>query len=52
VEGSTDETADIKVPCHSRCGTIKITPSSNDTNTEHKPKCCSPLYAMATCSYE
>jgi hypothetical protein len=31
-----------KVPCHSRCGTIKIPPCSKAMSTEHRPKFCSP----------
>jgi hypothetical protein len=30
-----------KVPCHSRCDTIKIPPCSKDLSAEHRPKFCS-----------
>jgi hypothetical protein len=41
-----------KVPCHSRCGTIKIPPSSKALSAEHMPKICSPSLAMITSPYE
>jgi hypothetical protein len=41
-----------EVPCHSRCGTIKITPCSKALSAEHRPKFCSPSPAMVTSPYK
>jgi hypothetical protein len=35
-----------EVPCHSRSGTIKISPCSNAMSAEHRPKFCSPSLAL------
>jgi hypothetical protein len=39
--GSSEETGKTKVPCHSRCGTIKILSCSKALSIEHRPKFCS-----------
>ena len=41
-----------EVPCHSRCGTIKIPPCSKSLSTEHRPKFCSLSPAMVTSPYK
>jgi hypothetical protein len=46
--GPSDETGKTEIPCHSRCGTIKIKALS----AEHRSKFCSPLPAMVTSPYE
>jgi hypothetical protein len=40
-----------EVPCHSRCGTIKIPPCSKALSAEHTPKFCSPSLVMVTTLY-
>jgi hypothetical protein len=47
-----DETGETEVPCHSRCGTIKIPPCSKALSAEHGPKFCSPSPAMVTSPYK
>jgi hypothetical protein len=42
------KTTKAEVPCHSRCGTIKIPPCSKALSAEHRPKFCNPLPAMMT----
>jgi hypothetical protein len=37
-----------EVPCHSRCGTIKIPSCSKARSAEHRPKFCIPSPAMVT----
>jgi hypothetical protein len=44
--GPSDETGKTEVPCHSRCGTIKILPCSRALRAEHRPKFCSLSPAM------
>jgi hypothetical protein len=41
-----------EVPCHSRCGTIKIPPCSKALSAEQRPKFCSPSPAMVTSPYK
>jgi hypothetical protein len=43
-----DEIRKTEVPCHSRCGTIKIPPCSKALSTEHRPKFCSPSLVTVT----
>jgi hypothetical protein len=47
-----DETGKTEVPCHSRCGTIKITPCSKAISAEHRHTFCSPSPAMVTSPYK
>jgi hypothetical protein len=44
--GPSDETGKTEIPCHSRCGTIKIPPCSKALSAEHRPKFCSPSPAI------
>ena len=44
----SNETAKTEVPCHSRCGTLKIPPCSTAVRAEHRPTFCSRLPAMVT----
>ena len=50
--GPSDETGKTEVPCHSRCGTIKIPPCSKALSAEQRHKFCSPSPAMVTSPYE
>jgi hypothetical protein len=50
--GPSDETGKTEAPCHSRCGTIKISPRSKALSAEHRPKFCSPSPAMVTSTYK
>jgi hypothetical protein len=50
--GPSDETGKTEVPCHSRCGTIKIPPCSKALSAKHRPKLCSPSPAMVTSPYQ
>jgi hypothetical protein len=47
----SDETGKAEVPCHSRCGTIKIPPCSKALSAELRPKFCSPSPAMVASPY-
>jgi hypothetical protein len=50
--GFSDETGKTEVPCHSRCGMIKIPPCSKTLSMEHRPKfCSSPSPVMVTIPY-
>jgi hypothetical protein len=48
----SDETGKTEVPCHSRCGTIKIPPCLKALSAEHRPKFCSPSPAMVKSPYK
>jgi hypothetical protein len=37
VDGLSDENGKTEVPCHSRCGKIKIPPCSKALSAEHRP---------------
>jgi hypothetical protein len=50
--GLSDETGKTEAPCHSRCSTIKILPSSKTLSAEQRPKFCSPSPAMDTSPYQ
>jgi hypothetical protein len=50
--GPSDETRKTEVPCHSRCGTIKIPSCSKTLSAEHRPKFCSPSPAMVASPYK
>jgi hypothetical protein len=50
--GSANENGKPEIPCHSRCGTIKIPPCSKALSAEHRSKFCSPSPAMVTSPYE
>jgi hypothetical protein len=47
--GPSDETRKTEVPCHSRCGAIKIPPCSKARSAEHRPKfySLSPVMLMS-----
>jgi hypothetical protein len=42
--GPSSETGKTKVPCHSRCGTIKTPHCLKTLSAEHRPKFCSRLH--------
>jgi hypothetical protein len=44
--GPSDETGKTEVPCHSRCSSIKIPPSSRALCAEYRPKFCCPSPVM------
>jgi hypothetical protein len=46
------ETRKNEVPCHSRCGTIKIYSCSNALSTEHRLNLCSHSSEMVTSPYK
>jgi hypothetical protein len=50
--GPSEETGKTEVPCHSRCGTIKIPPCSKALSAEHGAEFCSPSPAMVTSPYK
>jgi hypothetical protein len=49
--GPSDKTGKTKVPCHNRCGTMKIFPCLKTLSTEHRSKFRSPPPAMVTFKY-
>jgi hypothetical protein len=47
----SDETGKTEVPCHRKCGTIKIPPCSKALSAERRLKLCSPSPAMVMSPY-
>jgi hypothetical protein len=46
-----DETGKTYVPCHRRCGVIKVPPCSKALSAKHRPKFYRPSPAMVMSSY-
>jgi hypothetical protein len=49
--GFSEDTGKTEVPCHSRCGTIKIYPCSKALRAEHRPTFCSPSPVIVKSPY-